>query len=816
DATAELTYYRIQSYLELGLKLNLTQIDWYFLTLYNSTDGGYSNIAGDDSDVQSTYYSLATLYSLNITPSNANKSMYFILNCSKSDGGFGYRPDNLDIVYKSDFKSGWAAMNSISHLEKNISVSSININIYKIDYYNWLYEFQAKNGLFGEISITSNYWGVLANYQTDSESFIDNVEIEEIWEFIEDCYDKTKGGFGYKPDEDSSLFATYCAIRIYEMFYTFEDIELPDLNDTVHYIFGLQNFDGGFELGLDLEQIISFFGPLGEIFSTLLKTNMSTVESTYWAIYSLDTLDRLEGIDETDLLHWISSCQNADGGFSVILGFHSDTISTYFGLEIFKLVNVEPMSKIAAIEFLKNAQNDEGSFDPFPALSLIFDLPSSFLITFFASMGLYDYDYQPEDVEELIDWYEDCHSSNTGGMGDFPGFGGDLRNTPYGIILLNELRYDQDFDPNPWTELILIIMLSEILLICLYVVIKIISIINETVSKKLKAKLGIVEKLNIVYLKKFPAILCENLNVYGGRKLIVDSVSMLIEHGEILGVLGESGAGKSTFVKALLGMRKFTGINKIYGMDVRKNSKKIRPIYGYVPQDLSKIYQNFTTFQNILYFGKQYNLSEKEITNRAKRILRSLEIEDKMHEKVKNLSGGQKRRVSIAIALIHNPVIVWMDEPTSGLDPVVRENLWIALTKINEQFNTTLIVITHYPEESRFCHRVAIFGRMRGMIDFGKPNDLLTQLPGKGRKIELSFNEVKENATERLESIEGIDKALETKAGTDFSIFSDMDLNTLIKQIKVEFPNSIPQIIQSDSQMEDLFRYRAMEVPKIE
>jgi len=664
--------------------------------------------------------------------------------------------------------------------------------------------------------IITNYWGVLSNYQTDPESFIDKVEIEEIWEFIEDCYDKTKGGFGYKPDEDSSLFATYCAIRIYEMFYTYEDIELPDLNETIQYIIGLQNSDGGFELGLDLEQILSFFGPLGEIYSTLLKTNMSTVESTYWAIYSLDTLDRLEGIDEKDLLHWISSCQNADGGFSVILGFHSDTISTYFGLAIFKLVNTEPMSKIAAIEFLKNAQNDEGSFDPFPALSLIYALPSSFLITFFASMGLYDYDYQPEDIEELIDWYEECHSSNTGGMGDFPGFGGDLRNTPYGIILLNELRYDQDFNPNPWTELILIIMLSEILLICLYFVSKVITVINVSISKKLKAKLGIIEKLNILYLKKFPAILCENLNVYAGGKLIVDSVSMIIKHGEILGVLGESGAGKSTFVKALLGMRKFTGINQIYGMDVKKHSKKIRPIYGYVPQDLSKIYQNFTTFQNILYFGKQYNLSEKEITNRAKRILRSLEIEDKMHEKVKNLSGGQKRRVSIAIALIHKPVIVWMDEPTSGLDPVVRENLWLALTKINELFNTSLIVITHYPEESRFCHRVAIFGRMRGMIDFGKPKDLLTQLPGKGRKIELYFNDVKENAIERLESIEGIDKVLETKAGTDFSIFSDIDLNTLTEQIKQEFPNSIPQMIQSDSQMEDFFRYRAMEVPKLE
>ena len=819
DLTPELTYYRIQSFLELGLTINIAQklaLQVYFKSLNNNQDGGFSISSGGASDVQSTYYAISSLDAINWTVPNQNKTRYYILNCSKSDGGFGYNPDTVNTTYNSDFKSGWAAVKGIDILEKNSSVNKVNNNFYRESYYNWLYEHQAENGLFGEISIPSNYWGVLSNYQAEPENFADKVEIKEIWEFIEDCYDKRKGGFGYKPDEDSSLFSTYCAIRIYEMFYTYEDIELPDLNETIHYIVRLQNRDGGFELGHDLEQILSFFGPLSNMFRSLLNTNMSTVESTFWAISSLDTLDGLEGIDEEDLLHWISSCQNADGGFSVILGFHSDTISTYFGLEIFKLVNNEPMSKIAAIEFLKNAQNDEGSFDPFPALSLIFDLPSSFLITFFASMGLYDYDYQPEDVEELIDWYEECHSSNTGGMGDFPGFGGDLRNTPYGIILLNELRYDQDFNPNPWTELILIIMLSEILLICLYGVTKVIAIVNISISKKLKAKLGIIEKLNILYLKKFPAILCENLNVYAGGKLIVDSVSMIIKHGEILGVLGESGAGKSTFVKALLGMRKFTGINQIYGMDVKKHSKKIRPIYGYVPQDLSKIYQNFTTFQNILYFGKQYNLSEKEITNRAKRILRSLEIEDKMHEKVKNLSGGQKRRVSIAIALIHKPVIVWMDEPTSGLDPVVRENLWLALTKINEQFNTTLIVITHYPEESRFCHRVAIFGRMRGMIDFGKPKDLLTQLPGKGRKIELYFNDVKENATERLESIEGIDKALETKAGTDFSIFSDIDLNTLIEQIKIEFSNSIPQVMQSDSQMEDLFRYRAMEVPKIE
>ncbi len=817
DITPEFTYYRIQAYLELGLELNSTQKDaiYVYFLLFYSLDGGYSIVAGGKSDVQSTFYAVSSLDAINMTTPNQNKTLYYILNCSKSDGGFGYKPDTVNTTYNSDFKSGWAAMKTIDILEKNGSVNKVNNNFYRESNYNWLYEHQAENGLFGEVSLQGNYWGVLSNYQVNPENLADEVEIEEIWEYVEDCYDKKKGGFGYKPHENSSLFSTYCAIKLYEMFYSYEEFELPDSNKTINFLVDLQNSDGGFNLGTDLNIILAFFGPLREMFSSILETDMSTVESTYWALSSLEILDAIEKIDEEDLMHWISSCQNADGGFSVILGFHSDTISTYFGLKVFKLLNSDPMSKIAAIEFLKNAQNDEGSFDPIPSLALIFELPTSFLITYFASMALYDYDYQPEDVEELIDWYEDCLSSNTGGIGDNPGFGGDLRNNPYGIILMDELRYDQDFNPKPWTNLIAIIIFSEILLILLLGIIKVISILNITISKKIKIIFEIGKKFNVAYLTKFPAIYCENLNVYAGGKLIVDSVSMQLEHGEILGVLGASGAGKSTFVKALLGMRKFTGINQIYGLDVKKYSKKMRPIYGYVPQTFM-LYNNFTVLQNIFYFGKRYDLSDKEILNRTKRILRSLEIEDKMHEKVKNLSGGQKRRVSIAIALIHNPVIIWMDEPTSGLDPVVRENLWLALTKINEQFNTTLIVITHYPEESEFCHKIAIFGRERGMIDFGRPKDLLNQLPGKGRKIELYFNDVHENAIRRLESIEGIEIALESKAGTDFILFTDLNLNSVYDKIKKEFPKSIPQMMQSDAKMEDYFRIKAIKVPEIE
>ncbi len=810
----EQLYYRIKAYLELGQKFNQFQNDTIanYLKSLRNIDGGYSNVGG--SNVQSTFYALSSMYSLNIMPDEANETLQFVLNCGKLDGGFGSDPY---LNSSSDFTSGWAAMKSIDFLKDKVNLPGVNIETYIQNYYNWLYTHQAKNGLFGQTSLEANYLGALSIYLVEPDNFTDYVDIDNMWDYVEDCYNKGDGGFSSQPGGSTSLLATYHAINLYEILLIYSDISLPDRKDIIDYLVDLQDDDGGFELGIDINEIMSLFGPLSQMFTDLIEPDAPTIESTYWGVVSLKILDALDKIDEENLIHWISAAQSADGGFPIVLGFHSDTISTYFGLKTLKILEIDPMSTIAAIEFLKKAQDEDGSFAPIPVISDLFEFPSTFFVSYFAAMGLYEYDFQPENIEDLIDWYEDCLSSNTGGVGDFPMFGGDLRNTPYGIMLIEELSYDQSFNPKPWNDLITSIFIIEILILLLFGMLKIISLLNVTVSKKLKERFGVGEKYNISYLEKFPAILCDNVNIFAGRKLIVESVSMKLKHGEILGVLGESGAGKSTFVKSLLGMRKYNGKIQIYGMNVKKKHKKMRPIYGYVPQDLGKIYQNFTTLQNIMYFGKQYDMTEKLIMQKTKRILTALEIEDKMHEKVKNLSGGQKRRVSIAMALIHDPIIIWMDEPTSGLDPVVRENLWLALTKINEQFNSTLIVVTHYPEESQFCHRVAIFGRMRGMIDYGRPKDLLAQLPGKGRTVDLYFNEVNENAIERLESIEGIDKALENKAGTDFSILSDLNLSSLEEKIKLNFGfDSIKDIKQNDTKMEQYFRYKAMEVPKLE
>jgi ABC-2 type transport system ATP-binding protein len=815
--TAETSYFGIRAYLELNKTYNSTEkslIGFYYSSLRN-VDGGYKATPSSAivSDISSTYYSLWSLYNSNNTPVFENLTKNYILNCQNIDGGFGF---HWFLNISSDFKSGWAAMNSIKLLENNNASISINDTI-KTNYYNWLYNHQAMNGLIGEISLLSNYLGVksINNYAGDKFAFF--INIDSIANFVNSCYNPVDGGYASQPEYNSTVFSTYCAVYLSQLFLPYTGTWINNETATAKYLASLQNPEGGFKLTEDLDIVISYFGAAYEPLLDAVNTNISTVESTYWAVYSLTLLKAINLINPITLRHWLVSSQNADGGFGIFYGFYSDVISTYYGLTLMNFLNIEPLSETAAMEFLKKAQSNDGGFNVIPSLSGLLKLPSSFLGTYFGSIALYEYNLQPEHIKNLVTWFRFCISLTTGGVGDDMFFGADLRNIPYALEFIDEIKYDQAFDPTPWNNLLAFLSISEGLLLILLILINIFYYLKNYIVKKLRTTFGLKDKLSRDYLKKYPTLYCENLNIYIRRKLIVDSVSLKVEHGEILGILGESGAGKSTFIKAVLGMHKYKGTCEIYGMDAKRNKRKFRSIYGYVPQDLGKIYLNFTTLQNLIYFGKQYGMTEKQIVSKAKRTLRSLEIEDKINEKLKNLSGGEKRRVSIAMSLIHDPIFCILDEPTSGLDPVVRERLWLSLTKINEKFNTTLIVISHYPEESKFCNKVVIFGRGRGMIDFGTPKELLAQIPGGGRSIEVFFYDPQEDTVERLESIKGIEKALENKVGTDYIILSNLTKIQLREKIEAEFgKNSILGINQSDSKMEEYFRYKAMEVPKIE
>jgi ABC-2 type transport system ATP-binding protein len=243
--------------------------------------------------------------------------------------------------------------------------------------------------------------------------------------------------------------------------------------------------------------------------------------------------------------------------------------------------------------------------------------------------------------------------------------------------------------------------------------------------------------------------------VLGGRTIIHD-VNFAINGGEIMGIIGESGAGKSTTLKAILGEFPYAGKIKVFGLDAQ-NTKLIAPFIGYIPQELSRMYGNFNALENIVSFGRQYGIPEEILIQRGKKILEDLGIAEQANQPVDTLSGGQKRRVSIAISMVHNPKLIFLDEPTSGLDPLARYELWEYLDLINKEYGITLCVISHYLDEIEYCDKAAIFLSGIGFYAFGAPQALKAQLPGGGNALEITLEAVSLDAVDVMRRAEGVE-----------------------------------------------------------
>lgn len=266
----------------------------------------------------------------------------------------------------------------------------------------------------------------------------------------------------------------------------------------------------------------------------------------------------------------------------------------------------------------------------------------------------------------------------------------------------------------------------------------------------------ILEKSRLI---KQNIISVNNLTVKFGKNVIINNASFNVRHGSIIGIIGESGAGKSTTVKALLNQVKYKGDISIMGIDA-KETKRIAPHIGYVPQELTMIYHEFNAFENLVHFGAQYNIEEREITQKAKNILKDLQMSEYMEKPVEELSGGQKRRVSIAVALVHDPTILILDEPTSGLDPMTRFSLWRFLDRINKIYGITLIVISHYLDEIEYSDKSAIYLKDIGFFDYESPDGLKKKLPGGGMALEITLDHIDTRASTILEEIPQVEAVI--------------------------------------------------------
>ncbi|MFL0578895.1 ABC transporter ATP-binding protein [Dietzia sp. 179-F 9C3 NHS] len=204
------------------------------------------------------------------------------------------------------------------------------------------------------------------------------------------------------------------------------------------------------------------------------------------------------------------------------------------------------------------------------------------------------------------------------------------------------------------------------------------------------------------------AVGVENLSVHLGGARILDSVSFAVRRGRITGLLGPSGGGKTTLMRALAGVQRHTGTATVLGLPA--GDRRLRDRVGYVTQSRS-VYADLTARQNVAYFAALYGRPARTVAE----TLATVDLADKADARVRDLSGGQRGRVSLACALVAEPKLLLLDEPTVGLDPVLRVALWERFRDLSEG-GTTLLISSHVMDEADRCHDILLLraGRVVG------------------------------------------------------------------------------------------------------
>lgn len=219
-------------------------------------------------------------------------------------------------------------------------------------------------------------------------------------------------------------------------------------------------------------------------------------------------------------------------------------------------------------------------------------------------------------------------------------------------------------------------------------------------------------------------IRAEKLTKSYGDFTAVNGISFEVPRGESFGLLGPNGAGKSTAMKMIASVSMRTsGFLEVLGMDPNTHGPDIRARLGVVPQE-DNLDQELRVRENLQTYGRYFGLSHKEATRRADELLEFAQLTDRANSKVEPLSGGMKRRLTIARSLMNDPEMLLLDEPTTGLDPQARHILWDRLFRLKEQ-GTTLVLTTHYMDEAeQLCDRLIVVDKGEIMAE-GSPADLI-------------------------------------------------------------------------------------------
>lgn len=255
------------------------------------------------------------------------------------------------------------------------------------------------------------------------------------------------------------------------------------------------------------------------------------------------------------------------------------------------------------------------------------------------------------------------------------------------------------------------------------------------------------------------AVEIKNITKRFDDKLAVDNVSLNIEKGELYGLIGPNGAGKTTLISMICGLTSIdSGEIKVDGHPVTKQALEAKKKIGLVPQEIA-LYESLSAMDNLEFWGRMYGLRGKLLKERIDEILEATELKDRAKEKVSHYSGGMKRRLNIACAVMHHPEIIIMDEPTVGIDPQSRNHILEFTRKLNRENGSTVIYTSHYMEEvEQLCTKVAIIDN--GKIITSGTQDEIKKMVMNEEKIEINVSNYSPETglkLNKLSEVRGVD-----------------------------------------------------------
>ncbi len=256
---------------------------------------------------------------------------------------------------------------------------------------------------------------------------------------------------------------------------------------------------------------------------------------------------------------------------------------------------------------------------------------------------------------------------------------------------------------------------------------------------------------------------------------VVREIDFSVPPAQCFGFLGPNGAGKTTTLRMILGQSPLSaGSLSVFGLSVPRHGSKVRKRMGVVPQT-DNLDPDFTVVENLRMYGAYFDLRGDGLARRIDELLEFVELADRAHAKIITLSGGMKRRLTIARALINDPELVVLDEPTTGLDPQARHMIWARLRDLR-QSGKTLLLTTHYMDEAeRLCDDLVIMDHGQ-IVDQGSPPQLIQ------RHVEKEVVEIREAATVANGLLDSLSGCRTEWVGDTFYCYTD-DARPVVAQI---------------------------------